>query len=390
MVKINSMQARVSSLSKARERIRDMKSYSHLYERVISRENRLEAVRLAKHSPRIRKAIKESGKTEEEIAEEAYEWIVNFKNAHHKPIKIKDGMSKKERTIIVPTLEELIVQHALINVLKPIFTRSMYEHSYASLPGKGAHAGKKVIERWIRNDGRNCKYCLKMDIRHFFDSVPHDILKERIVKTFHDEKILRMMLELVDVTETGLPLGFYTSQWFSNWYLTPLDHYIKQSLKAEHYMRYMDDMVIFGSNKKKLHRVRKDIQEYLEKNLGLTLKDNWQVFRFSYIRGGREHGRDLDYMGFRFHRNRTTLRRSIMLKASRKAKKIAKKEKPSLYEIRQMLSYLGWIDATDTYRFYEAHIKPYVNFQKCKRRLSIAARRENRNGVETCRVQTVT
>lgn len=55
-----------------------------------------------------------------------------------------------------------------------------------------------------------------------------------------------------------------------------------------------------------------------------------------------------------------------------------------------MLSYLGWIDATDTYRFYEAHIKPYVNFQKCKRRLSIAARRENRNGVETCRVQTVT
>lgn len=382
MVKINSMQARVSSASKARERIRDMKSYSHLYERVISKENRLEAVRLSKHSPRIRKMIKEPGKTDEEIAEEALGWIENFRNDHHKPIRIKDGMSHKERTIIVPTMEELIVQHALINVLKPVFERGMYEHSYASLPKRGAHAGKKVIEKWIANDGKNCKYCLKMDIRHFFDSVPHEILKAKIIKTIHDERVLKIMLELVDVTETGLPLGFYTSQWFSNWYLTPLDHYIKQVLKAEHYMRYMDDMVVFGPNKRKLHKIRQGISDYLEKYLGLTLKDNWQVFRFSYMKGGVEYGRDLDYMGFRFHRNRTTLRRSIMLKASRKAKRVSKKQKPSIYEIRQMLSYLGWIDATDTYGFYEAYIKPYVNFQKYKRRLSIAARRENRNGME--------
>lgn len=333
--------------------------------------------------------IKQSGKTDEEIAEEAYEWITEFKNAHHKPIRIKDGMSKKERTIIVPTIEELIVQHALINVLKPIFERSMYEHSYASIPGKGAHAGKKVIEKWIRNDEKNCKYCLKMDIRHFFDSVPHDILKRNIIRSIHDEKVVKILFELVDVTSTGLPLGFYTSQWFSNWYLTPLDHYIKQILKAEHYMRYMDDMVVFGPNKKKLHKIRKEISEYLSTELGLSLKDNWQVFRFSYIRGGKEQGRDLDYMGFRFHRDRITLRKSIMLKASRKAKKISKKVKPSIFEIRQMLSYLGWIDATNTYGFYESFIKPYVNFQNFKRRLSIAARRENRYGMETCRIEAV-
>ena len=94
-------------------------------------------------------------------------------------------------------------------------------------------------------------------------------------------------------------------------------------------------------------------------------------------------------MGFRFHRNRTTLRRSIMLKASRKARRISKKEKPSIYEIRQMLSYLGWIDATYTYGFYREHIKPWVNFQKYKRRLSIAARRENKYGMEECRIETV-
>ena len=167
--------------------------------------------------------------------------------------------------------------------------------------------------------------------------------------------MLDIILELVDVTDSGLPLGFYTSQWLSNWYLTPLDHYIKQHLKAKYYMRYMDDMVIFGANKKQLHRIRKEISEYLEKELGLSLKDNWQVFRFSYMKDGIEHGRDLDYMGFRFHRNRITLRKTIMLKASRKARKISRKEKPSIYEIRQMLSYLGWIGATDTYEFYREH-----------------------------------
>lgn len=364
-----------------------MKSYNHLYESLISEPNRLEAVRQSKHSRRIRRTINKTGKTDEELTKESLDWIENFKNAKHTPKIIQDGITHKQRTIIVPTMKELIVQHALVNVLKPMFTRGMYEHSYASLPKKGAHAGKKVIEKWIRNDAKNCKYCLKMDIRHFFDTVPHDILKTKIIKTIHDEKVLKILLEIIDVTDKGLPLGFYTSQWLSNWYLTPLDHFIKQNLKAKHYMRYMDDMVIFDSNKRRLHKFRKEIGECLEKELGLELKGNWQVFRFSHIKGGKEYGRDLDYMGFRFHRNRTTLRRSIMLKASRKAKKLSKRDKPSIFESRQMLSYLGWIDATNTYDFYLKHIKPYTNFQKIKRRLSKASRRE-KNGVETDRIKT--
>jgi len=131
----------------------------------------------------------------------------------------------------------------------------------------------------------------------------------------------------------------------------------------------MDDMVIFGSNKKKLHKTRKAIEAYLETE-GLRLNDNWQVFRFDYVKDGKRKGRDLDFMGFRFFRERTILRKSIMLKATRKARKIGKKEKPTIYDIRQMLSYLGWIDATDTYGMYLKYIKPYVNFQYMKRRIS--------------------
>lgn len=344
-----------------------MKSYKHLYEVCISESNRKESIKLAKHSKRIRKIIKERHLSDDVLVAEAYDLLENFESADHTPIHIYDGISRKERKIIVPTMEELIVQHCVVNALKPMFYRGMYEHSYASLPDRGAHKGKKIIEKWIAHDSKNVKYVLKMDIYHFFDSIPHDILKAKLSKKIRDEKMLNLLFKIIDVTDIGIPLGFYTSQWFSNWYLQGLDHYIKEQLGAVHYIRYMDDMVIFGSNKKVLHRMRQAVDEYLHKELGLELKGNWQVFRFSY---GKDQGRDLDFMGFRFFRNRTVLRKSIMFKATRKAKRISVKERPTIYDARQMMSYLGWIKCTDTYTMYLFWIKPYVNFQKMKRKIS--------------------
>ena len=294
----------------------------------------------------------------------------NFHNAKHTPVEIYDGIVRKKRIIIVPTYKEQIIHHMVVNVLKPIFEHGMYEHSYGSLPNRGAHRGKKQIEKWIKYDRKNIKYCLKMDIRKFFDSIPHDIIKTKLALLIHDEKFLNLLYEIINVIDKGLPLGFYTSQWIANWYLQDLDHYIKEELCAVHYIRYMDDMVIFGSNKRELHKMRKCISEYLQNNLGVQLKDNWQVFRFDYTRNNKRYGRCLDFMGFKFYRNRTILRESIMLKATRKAKKLSKKEKITIYDIRQMMSYLGWIDYTNTYGMYEKYITPYVNFKYCKKRLS--------------------
>lgn len=355
-----------------------MKSYNHLYEKAISDEVRAKAVHKVILGRKKMRHLSRYAKQETVTTLISYDWITHYHNSKHRPIQINDGISHKVRTIIVPTFEELTVQHCVVQALQPMFYHGMYEHSYASIPGRGAHKGKKVIEKWIRNDPKNCKYVLKMDIRHFFDSIPHDKLKAKLKLHIHDDRMLDLLYKIIDVTEVGLPLGFYTSQWFSNWYLQDLDHYIKEKLGASHYMRYMDDMVIFGSNKRELHRMRQVIQDYLENNLGLTLKDNWQVFRFSYIRKGKQCGRDLDFMGFRFFRDRTILRRSIMLKSTRKARRIAKKDKPTIYDIRQMMSYLGWLNCTDTYKMYEDRIKPYISFQKFKRRVSAYDKRKTK------------
>lgn len=323
-----------------------MKSYKHLFDICISEENRRKAIKQAKRTKRIRRMLKKRHMSDDELLAASYDWIIRYENADHVPKVIHDGTAHKERIIIVPTLEELIVQHCVAKALETMFWHGMYQHSYASLPKRGAHKAKKVIEKWIETDPKNVKYVLKMDIHHFFDSIPHDILKAKLRKYIHDDLMLDLLFKIIDVTDAGIPLGFYTSQWLSNWYLQELDHFI----------------------------IRQAISEYLEVNLGLELKGDWQVFRFSYTVNGEDRGRPLDFMGFQFYRNRTVLRKSIMLKATRKARKIHKKpyqgRKPTVHDYRQMMSYLGWIDCTDTYRMYLKHIKRRVSFQRMKRYIS--------------------
>lgn len=354
-----------------------MKSYNHLWEIFISDENYYLAVSNATRgktgkSKKHRRA--RYYKTHAaEMKDEFMEYVLNYKHRDHKPIEVYDGIRRKRRKIYVPNVEEQILHHMVVNVLRPIFMKSMYEHSYGSIPGRGAHSAKKRIEKWIRNQDKHFKYILKMDVRKYFDSIPHDILKRKLAKLIHDQRFLELLFEIIDTTDVGIPIGFFTSQWFANWYLTDLDHYIKEKLGAKYYVRYMDDMVIAGSNKRRLHEFRDLISEYLETKLGLQMKDNWQVYRFNY----GDRGRDLDFMGFRFFRNRTVLRRTIYFKAVRKAKRI-KNKGLNIYTARQMLSYMGWFKCTDCYGAYLKYIKPNVSFRTLRRYVSRWDKKHNK------------
>lgn len=361
-----------------------MKSYNNLYIKFLSDENILLAIKnVCKHKTK-RRRFKEL----KEHPEKYISWIrheaMHFHNDRHTPMEIYDGITRKKRTIIVPTFREQIIHHMIVNILKPIFMKSFYFHSYGSIPNRGAHLAKKRIEKYIRK-GKNIKYCLKMDIRKYFDTIPHATIKAKLSKLIKDRQFLSILYNVIDVTEVGIPLGFYTSQWFANWYLTGLDHFVKETLHVKAYWRYMDDMVIHSSSKKYLHKVCKYVNEYLH-GIGLSLKHNFQVFKFVYLEdGNKRYGRDLDFMGFRFFRNRTILRKSIISKAFKKARKIFKKtmndKRITIFDVRQMLSYLGWFDATDTYRMYEINIKPVVDFGEYKMRLSKYDRRNNYGNV---------
>lgn len=182
-----------------------------------------------------------------------------------------------------------------------------------------------------------------------------------------------------------------------------LDHKIVEEWKelggVDHSIRYADDIVAFGRNKKKLHRLKDVMSEYMKNEMHQKIKYNWQVFRFEYPdrkappvidkktekEKPKTRGRALDFMGFVFHYNRTTLRKSILKRATKKAHRIAKKEKVNWYDASAMLASMGWFTHTDTYGFYEDHIKPYVNIKQLKKKVS----KHSKKGVKNNDVRMV-
>lgn len=355
-----------------------MKSYNHLWEKLISDENILLAIQNATKGKMKRKKLTEIKKNSVEYIPIIKNWIIEFEPFEHTPKVINDGISAKKRTIIVPTVKEHIIQHAIMNVLKPIFMKGMYEHSYASIPKRGCHKGKKYVQKWIYNDTRNIKYCLKLDIKKYFENISQQILINELRQIIHDKKFVELLVKIISTTKQGLPLGFYTSQWLANWYLQNFDHYVKEVLRVKHYIRYMDDMILFGSNKRELHKIKDSIKNYLDKKLKLTIKENWQIFRFHT---SKNKGRFLDFMGFRFYRNRITLRRKIALKAQRKAKKIFKKKRATIQDARQMMTYVGWAKHTNCYTWFKTHILPYVNIRQLRKIISKYDRRRSLCGI---------
>lgn len=245
------------------------------------------------------------------------------------------------------------------------------------MPKKGADFGRKAIEKWIRKDPWNCKYVFKCDIRHFFENIDTRILKCKLKARYgKDDDFYKLLVIIIGAQKKGLPLGYYTSQWFANFYLQEMDYFLKQELKVVHYIRYMDDIVVFAHSKQFLHYVHNRLETFLGHRLHLTIKDNWQVFRFRYYdkQDKKWKGRDLDFMGYRFTPYGTFLRKTIMIRASRKARNIYKKG-ANWYKAAQMISYLGWFDHTNSYWCFEQWIKPYVNIHQLRKLISKHSRR---------------
>lgn len=274
---------------------------------------------------------------------------------------IYDGASKKERDICKPRYcPDQIIHWALIQQIQPIIMRGMYRYNCGSIPGRGTSLGQKTLRKWLDDDYKGTKYCLKMDVSKFYPSVDNEILKARFRRKIKDKDCLWLIDTIIDSAQ-GLPIGNYTSQWFANFFLEGLDHYIKEQLGVKYYIRYVDDLVILGGNKKKLHKARLLISQYL-RGIGLKVKGNWQVFRVN--------DRAIDFLGFRFFRNKTILRKRNALRIRRRIKKIHKKGHLNYKDACAIISYWGWIKRSDSYKFYHKHMKPYISISEAKRVVS--------------------
>lgn len=363
-----------------------MRSYNNLFAQMLTDQSMTTAFMDASKGKREREDVKwvlSHLDSEKENLREILD-TETLRLVKHPSCVIREANCHKQREIVKPNFRyEQVVHHLVVNQLKPIVLHGFYEYSCGSIPERGCHYGKKYVEKWVREYPKDQKvYILKMDIRHFFENIDHDILKNKLAKVIRDKKFLRLLYQIIDNHPQGLPLGFYTSQWFANFYLKEFDHYVKEVLHAEHYIRYMDDMVIFDTDKARLHEMRKKISEYLSVELNVELKDNWQVFPLAENREDN-HARPLDFMGFKFYRNHTTLRKSILKHIRRKSARINAKirthQNVTWKDASSIVSYMGWITHSDTYHYYFTYIRSNVIIRSMKYKVSKHHRKESKH-----------
>lgn len=374
-----------------------MKTFKNLFTQMLDLDNIKKCIKKASKGKRQRYDVKKILNNLDYHASKIRDLLLNDEYDFHNytVATINTASEKKERTIAKPRFKyDQIIHHVVMSVFSPIVLKGLYEHVYGSIPKNGPHKGKKHLEKWIRKFGNKRFYVFKGDIRHFYDSIDHNALKNKLSRKINDSRYLNILFKIIDSYNPGLPKGFYCSQWLANFYLKEFDHFIKRDLKAPYYMRYMDDIVILHPNKRKLHRIKDEIEKYLNDKLLLELKPNWTIYRF--VDKNDENGRDIDFMGFRFYRNKTTLRKSNLRQIRRKANRLNKKriqynegigKGVTVHDAQSMLSYLGWTKHTDVYTYFQDHIKGKVNPRQLRKKVSRHQRILNRKRKQEERLQ---
>lgn len=333
-----------------------MKIYKNVFEKIISPENLFLAWDNFK-----------TGKTKKKDVQ-AFEWKLEqnifqlhrelrgrtYRHGGYTSFYISDP---KQRHIHKAEVRDRILHHAVFAVLNPIFEPTFISHSYSCRINKGTHKGVSSLESMIRKETKNySKSCfvLKCDIKKFFGSVDHAILKRILKKRIKDANVCWLLEQIIDSFSSehsdifyarGVPIGNLTSQLFANIYLNVLDQFVKTKLRLKFYTRYTDDFVIVGKNEKELKNLLLKIRSFLKDRLSLELHPKKIIIR-KYRQG-------IDFLGYvilphyRLLRTKTKKRVFKKLKMRIERYKAGEISEKSLSQSLQ--SYLGIFSHSDTH-----------------------------------------
>lgn len=321
-----------------------------------------------------------------------------FKTSEYEIFILNEG--KKKRDVYkLPFFPDRIAQWAILQVIEPFLVANMTADTYSAIPGKGIQPivndlrgyyktkrvdGKKKsvwVPSILLSDEENTRYCYKIDLHHYYQSINHEVLKQKFRKVFKDPELLWLLDEIADsintATEedlielslsgeievdpnTGIPIGNYMSQYSGNFYLSSFDHWVKEELHVKHYYRYMDDVVIFASSKEELHEIHRKVTAYTRDYLHLNIKGNYQIFP-TKVRG-------VNFVGYRFFGEYTLLRKSTAINFKRKMRACRKKMEnnipPTYSEWCSFNSYKGWLGNCDSYRLSKKYIEPLIDYMQ--------------------------
>lgn len=342
-----------------------MKRIGNIFDEVISLEN----LRLADEKARKGKlksyGVRVHDKNREANLLALHESLKNgtFKTSKYHIFTIYEP---KERLIYrLPYYPDRILHHAIMNVLESIWVSVFNKNTYSCIKNRGIHKCAKDVKQALKQDPDGTRYCLKIDVRKFYPSINHEILKKVVRRKIKDGRLLALLDEIIDSTD-GVPIGNYLSQYFANLFLAYFDHWLKEEKRVKYYWRYADDIVILAPNKEFLHNLLHEIRAYLRDNLKLAVKRNYQVFPVD--------SRGIDFLGYVFYHSHTLLRKAIKQKLCRRVAKLNKRKiaPTKEYYKQQICSWWGWCKYCDSINLVNKLSKqfPYeIKFNRSKRPL---------------------
>ena len=335
-----------------------MKRYGDIYKKICSVNNLKEAHKNARKDKLFYQEVKMVDADLDRYIMEIHEMLVNhtYKITPDRYTVTTINDKGKERELAkLPYFPDRIIQWAVMLQIEPIFMEVFCSHTCASIKNRGITHAKKLLNKYLK-DWNGTQYCLKMDVKKFYPSIDHEILKMMLRRKFKDSELLDLLDMIIDSSphEKGVPIGSYLSQFLANYYLAYFDHWMKEELGIKYVVRYMDDVIVLSGSKEELHCIRMKIDEYLTQNLNLHLKDNWQVFPVE--------SRGIDFVGFRTFHRYCLLRKKTCGRFKKKMNKLKKKQdKGQLFNYSEWCSgnsYKGWLKMCSGKRLYKKYIEP--------------------------------
>jgi RNA-directed DNA polymerase len=245
----------------------------------------------------------------------------------------------KPRLISALEFTDRLVQHAVCNIITPIFEAGMLPNSFACRVGKGTHAGIRHVQAGLRKTGAT--HFMKSDFSKFFPSVDRPVLYEMIDKKVHCAATRRLMREILPDTGVGIPIGSLTSQLLANVYGNAVDHYLHHTLGQRHWARYMDDIVVLGDDPEKLRGVFRTLRDFAADRLKLRIS-HWQVAPVS---------RGINFLGYRIWPGHKLLRKDSVTRAKRKISNFIKHSEAENLN-RFLASWSGHAKWADTHNLF--------------------------------------
>lgn len=335
-----------------------MKRRKHIYPLVYDFQNLLLASRKAQKGKRFRKDVAQFNlNLEKEIIQLQHE-LKNktYQHGAYHDFLIIEG---KKRTISSAPYRDRVIHHALCNIIEPILDNSFIYDSYACRKGKGSHAAVDRATHFIRKN----RYAIKIDIQKYFNNIQHNILRQILQKKIGDKNVLWLIDNILESYQpksdydeqgnrlfdflplTGIPIGNLTSQLFANVYMNYFDHYVKEVLHCEAYIRYVDDFILLSDSKRRLNEWKHEIVRYLKEHLHLSIHDNKShVIDIKY---------GIDFLGYRIFKSHRLLRNGNGHRFLRKLKRNIENYHQGIIPLQSLtdsvVSWVGHVSHADSW-----------------------------------------